>query len=131
MIKQKELITRVEMFPKDANADGSIFGGVIVSHIDIAGAIAARACVREYHTKKLPRIVTKIMREIDFVAPVFIGDTVVFYAEINRVGRTSVTVRVEVVAERAKSGENVKVTEAELVYVAVDGGGRPTPIKKA
>jgi len=128
---QGKLITRVEMFPKDANARGSIFGGVVVGHIDIAGAIAARAYIRENCKRPPARIVTKIMREINFLAPVFIGDTVAFYADIVKVGRTSITVRVDVVAERADSNENVAVTGAEIVYVAVGEDGRPTSIKGA
>jgi acyl-CoA thioesterase YciA len=114
---------KVLLLPKDTNALGTIFGGVILSHIDLASAVEARKTGAE-------RLVTKAMREVEFHAPVFLGDIVSFYAETVRVGRTSVTVRVLVEAERWGSGrgEAVKVTEAEVVLVAVDQEGRPTPI---
>ncbi len=112
------------MLPKDTNAFGTIFGGVILSHIDLAGAIEAR---RHYSH----RFVTKSMHEVVFVAPVFLGDLVTFYTRTSRVGRTSLTVKVEVEAERLGAHGNrsiVKVTEAQVVYVAVDDQGRPTPV---
>jgi acyl-CoA thioesterase YciA len=115
---------KVLLLPKDTNAMGTIFGGVILSHIDLASAIEAR--------KTGPRtFVTKAMREVEFHAPVLLGDIVSFYTETVRVGRTSVTVRVTVEAERwaAGNGERVKVTEAEVVLVAVDTAGRPTPVR--
>ena len=114
---------RVLLLPKDTNALGTIFGGVILSHIDLASAVEARKTGAR-------RLVTKAMREVEFHAPVFLGDIVSFYTETMRVGRTSVTVRVLVEAERWGSGqgEAVKVTEAEVVLVAVDAEGRPTPI---
>ena len=115
---------KVLLLPKDTNALGTIFGGVILSHIDLASAVEAR--------KAAPlRYVTKAMREVEFHAPVFLGDIVNFYTETVRLGRTSVTVRVTVVAERwgAGQGEQVKVTEAEVVLVAVDELGHPRPIK--
>jgi acyl-CoA thioesterase YciA len=117
---------RVTMLPKDTNAYGTIFGGVILSYIDLAGGIEARRKCSE-------RFVTKAMREVAFVAPVFLGDLVTFYTRTMRVGNTSVTIDVEVEVERLGlqgNREIVKVTEAEVVYVAVDSTGRPTPIKK-
>jgi acyl-CoA thioesterase YciA len=114
---------KVLLLPKDTNALGTIFGGVILSHIDLASAVEAR--------KTAPRRwVTKAMREVEFHEPVFLGDVVNFFTETVRVGRTSVTVRVSVEAERWGSGhgEQVKVTEAEVVLVSVDQAGRPTPI---
>ena len=114
---------KVILLPKDTNALGTIFGGVILSHIDLASAVEAR--------KTAPhRYVTKAMREVEFHQPVFLGDIVSFYAETVRIGRTSVTVKVTVEVERwgAGSGETVKVTEAEVVLVAVDTAGRPTPV---
>jgi len=114
---------KVLLLPKDTNALGTIFGGVILSHIDLASAVEAR--------KTAPRrYVTKAMREVEFHEPVFLGDIVNFFAETVRVGRSSITVRVSVEAERwgAGRGEHVKVTEAEVVLVAVDEAGRPTPI---
>ncbi len=111
------------LLPKDTNAYGTIFGGVILSNIDLASAVAARKVAAR-------RYVTKAMREVEFHQPVFLGDIVNFFTEIVRVGRTSVTVKVNVEVERwgAGRGERVKVTEAEVVLVAVDDEGRPTPI---
>ena len=109
--------------PKDTNANGTIFGGVILSYIDIAAAIEVRK-----HTLK--RIVTKAMHEVVFVAPVFVGDIVSFYTELVRIGRTSITIRVLVEADRVMHpGERARVTEAEVVYVAVDENRRPIPIR--
>ncbi len=115
---------KVLLLPKDTNAYGTIFGGVILSNIDLASAVEAR--------KTAPhRYVTKAMREVDFHAPVHLGDVVSFYTETVRLGRTSITVRVSVEAERwvADSPERVSVTEAEVVLVAVDATGAPTPIR--
>jgi acyl-CoA thioesterase YciA len=115
---------KVLLLPKDTNALGTIFGGVILSHIDLASAVEAR--------KTAPhRYVTKAMREVEFHEPVFLGDIVNFFTETVRVGRTSLTVRVSVEAERWGSGhgEQVRVTEAEVVLVAVDGRGRPIPVR--
>src|SRR4029077_2021475 len=106
---------KVLLLPKDTNAYGTIFGGVILSHIDLASAVEARKLAAR-------RYVTKAMREVEFHEPVLLGDIVNFFTETVRVGRTSVTVRVTVEAERwgAGRGERVKVTEAEVVLVAVD-----------
>ena len=137
---------KVLLLPKDTNAYGTIFGGVILSNIDLASAVEARTIAPH-------RYVTKAMREVEFHEPVFLGDIVSFYTETVRVGRTSVTVRVSVEAERwgapldatrggpsdsraagpaapggSGHGERVKVTEAEVVLVAVNGDGRPVPI---
>lgn len=111
------------LLPKDTNALGTIFGGVILSHIDLASAVEARKSGAR-------RFVTKAMREVEFHAPVFLGDIVSFFTETVRVGRTSITVRVTVEVERwgGGQGEHVKVTEAEVVLVAVDDKGRPTPV---
>ncbi len=119
----KEPTLRVTMLPRDTNDRGTIFGGVILSHIDLAGAIAAR--------QRAPRnFVTKAMHEVEFIAPVYVGDVVSFYTEIAREGRTSMTVRVEVEAERfTEPRQRVRVTGAEVVYVAIDGEGRPIPIR--
>ena len=114
---------KVLLLPKDTNQLGTIFGGVILAHVDLASAVEARKSGRH-------RFVTKAMREVEFLAPVFVGDVVNFYTETRRVGRTSVTVGVTVEAERwsAGEGERVKVTEAEVVLVAVDAAGQPTPV---
>jgi acyl-CoA thioesterase YciA len=107
---------RIALLPRDTNSQGTIFGGVILSYIDMAGAI--EAC---RHTG-MQRFVTVAMREIIFHKPVFVGDLVSFYAEILSIGTTSITTRVIVEAERVgTASERVRVTEAEVVYVAVDG----------
>jgi len=114
---------KVLLMPKDTNPMGTIFGGVILSHIDLASAVEAK--------KTAPhRYVTKAMREVDFREPVFVGDIVSFFTETLRVGRTSVTVRVSVEAERwgGGRGERVTVTQAEVVLVATDDSGRPVPV---
>lgn len=119
----REPTLRVTMLPRDTNARGTIFGGVILSHIDLAGAIAA-------HRHAPRNFVTKAMHEVEFIAPVYVGDVVSFYTEVVREGTTSLTVRVEVQAERFKEpAEQARVTEAEVVYVAVDKDWRPTPIR--
>lgn len=115
---------RVLMMPRDTNAHGTIFGGIILSYIDQAGAVAAvdAGC---------QRVVTVAMDEVEFHEPVGVGDLVSFYAEISRCGRTSMGVHVTVVAERhLERGERVLVTEAEVTYVNVDGHGRPQPVQK-
>ena len=122
---------KVAMMPKDTNAHGTIFGGVILSNIDLASGVEA--------FKVAPHLyVTKAMREVEFHEPVFTGDVVSFFTETIRVGRTSVTVRVEVEAERwgwdgarrgIGRGERVKVTEAEVILVAVNDQGQPVPIR--
>jgi acyl-CoA thioesterase YciA len=113
---------RVSMMPADTNAHGTIFGGKILSLIDQAGAIAA-------HRLGVGRVVTVAMREVVFSEPVHVGDIVSCYAEVLRVGRTSVTVCVRVVAQSPTDAKHsVEVTKAEVVYVAVDDAGRPIPI---
>ena len=117
------------LLPKDTNAFGTIFGGVILSNIDLASAVEAR--------KTAPhRYVTRAMHEVEFHEPVYLGDIVSFYTETLKVGRTSITVRVSVEAERwgsmhprAGHGECVKVTEAVVVLVAVNDQGRAVPIR--
>jgi acyl-CoA thioesterase YciA len=115
---------RVIMMPKDTNALGTIFGGVILSYIDQAGAVEA-------HRHCRGRIVTVAMREIVFHAPVLVGDLVSFYTRTVRLGNSSVTVAVEVESERGHpGGPKVKVTEAEVVFVHVGEDGRPIPIPR-
>lgn len=113
---------RVVMLPRDTNALGTIFGGIILSYIDQAGAVEARK-----HTEK--KVVTIAMHEVKFIAPVFVGDLVSFYTETVKIGTTSITVRVTVDAVRPhKSLESVRVTQAEVVYVAIDANGKPVPV---
>ena len=114
---------RITMLPRDTNAHGTIFGGVILSHIDLAGGVAA--------SRQAPRnFVTRAMREVEFIAPVYVGDVVSFYTSVVSRGTTSITVKVTVEAERAKDPRHrVKVTEAEVIYVAVDEAGKPIALK--
>jgi acyl-CoA thioesterase YciA len=110
---------RIALLPRDTNSQGTIFGGVILSYIDMAGAIEA------HRRTAMDRFVTVAMREVIFHKPVFVGDLVSFYAETVRTGTTSITVRVIVEAERVGSRrERVQVTQAEVVYVAVDKNGQ-------
>src|SRR6266571_6294253 len=114
---------RVLMMPRDTNALGTIFGGIILSYIDQAGAVEA-------HKHSMKKLVTVAMHEVKFIAPVFVGDLVSFYTETVKLGNTSVTVRVTVDATRAVvPHETVRVTQAEVVYVAIDEAGKPTPIR--
>jgi acyl-CoA thioesterase YciA len=106
---------RLTMMPRDTNAHGTIFGGIILSYIDVAGGVEA---VR--HTGH-DRFVTVAMKEVIFHEPVFVGDLVSFYATTTKLGNTSITIKVIVESERAGSqGQTVRVTEAEVVYVAIN-----------
>jgi acyl-CoA thioesterase YciA len=124
MDRKTDATLRVTLMPRDTNRHGMIFGGVIMSHIDLAGAIEARRSCGPL------TFVTVAMDKVVFHKPVFVGDVVSFYTETLRLGRTSVTTKVEVEATRADAPETVKVTEAEVVYVAVNKDWRPIPIKK-
>ena len=119
---QRELVLRVMPMPADANANGDIFGGWIMAQVDIAGSILPARVSRG-------RVTTVAVNEFIFKQPVSIGDLLSFYATVTRVGRTSVTVHVEVMAERDPENLHVvKVTEANLTYVAIDREGKPRPI---
>lgn len=110
------------MMPRDTNALGTIFGGVILSQIDLAAAIEAH----KFHPSK---VVTVSMDKVEFKQPVFVGDLVSFFTEHTRIGRTSITVHVTVWAQRRfGGGEFVHVTEADVTMVAVDDEMKPTPI---
>ncbi|HUF05484.1 MAG TPA: hotdog domain-containing protein [Aridibacter sp.] len=122
--KRRNPAIRVTMMPRDANHHGTIFGGVVLSYIDVAGGIEA---VR--HTGH-DRFVTVAMKEVIFHEPVFVGDLVSFYAETQKVGNTSITIRVVVEAERFGSrGQIVRVTEAEVVFVAINQNREKIPIR--
>lgn len=112
---------RVLMMPRDTNAHGTIFGGHILSLIDQAGAVAA-------HGVGARKVVTVAVREVVFKAPVHVGDIVSCYAQVIHRGKTSLTVRVRVLAEDPVARDCVEVTSAELVYVHVDAEGRPNPV---
>lgn len=110
------------MLPRDTNARGTIFGGVILSHLDLAGGIAAsRLAARNF--------VTRAMHAVEFIAPVYVGDVVSFYTTVLRQGTTSITIKVSVEAERGRDPrQRVKVTEAEVIYVSVDESGKPVAL---
>jgi acyl-CoA thioesterase YciA len=120
--REREPVLRVVPMPADANSTGDIFGGWIMSQVDIAGSIPALRMARG-------RVATIAVNSFVFKQPVLIGDLVSFYAKVVRVGRTSITVDVEVFAQRGVPQEvTVKVTEATLTYVAVDNNRKPRPI---
>jgi len=111
----RDAAIRITMMPRDTNAHGTVFGGIILSYIDVAGGVEA---VR--HTKH-ERFVTVAMKEVIFHEPVFIGDLVSFYAKTVNVGSTSITIHVDVEAERfGNQGQKVKVTSAEVTFVAIN-----------
>ena len=118
----RELVLRVMPMPADSNANGDIFGGWIMAQVDIAGSIMPARLSRG-------RVATVAVNEFVFKQPVSIGDLLSFYATVTRVGRTSITVHVEVMAERDPENLHVvKVTEANLTYVAIDREGKPRVI---
>jgi acyl-CoA thioesterase YciA len=120
----RQLVLRVMPMPADANGNGDIFGGWIMAQVDLAGAVLPARIAKG-------RIATVAVNEFVFKQPVSIGDLLSFYARVERVGRTSVTVNVEVYAERNPANLHVvKVTEANLTYVAIDRDGQPRPIPK-
>ena len=121
----RDAAIRLTMMPRDTNAHGTVFGGVILSYIDVAGGVEA---VR--HTKH-ERFVTVAMKEVLFHEPVFIGDLVSFYATTIRVGNTSITIHVDVEAERfGNKGQVVRVTSAEVTFVAIDQNREKVKIGK-
>jgi acyl-CoA thioesterase YciA len=113
---------RTIMMPRDTNALGSIFGGHILSLIDLAAGQHARSVAPK-------KYVTKVMHQVEFIAPVFVGDAVSFYCDTIKQGRTSITIKVEVEATRGIDQVHTsQVTSAEVVMVAVDDQNRPIPI---
>ncbi len=121
---QRALALRVVTMPKDTNQYGTIFGGVILSYIDQAGFVQARR-------HGCHRWVTVAMDRVEFKQPVMLGDVVNFYAKTTRTGRSSVTVEVDVEAERYSTGQTVAVTSAHLTMVSVDALGKAIPFVSA
>jgi acyl-CoA thioesterase YciA len=116
---ERQLVLRVMPLPADANANGDVFGGWIMAQVDLAGAVLPARIAKG-------RIATVAVKEFLFKQPVSIGDLLSFYARVTRIGRTSVSVHVEVYAERNPADlQVVKVTEADLTYVAIDAQGQP------
>jgi acyl-CoA thioesterase YciA len=121
----RDAAIRLTMMPRDTNAHGTVFGGIILSYIDVAGGVES---IR--HTRH-NRFVTVAMKEVIFHEPVYIGDLVSFYARTLKVGNTSITIHVVVEAERfGTPGVVVKVTEAEVTFVAIDEAGKKVQIGK-
>ena len=123
-MKEREPSIRVMLMPRDTNGHGTIFGGAILSHLDISGAVEARK-----HTRH--RVVTVAIDKVEFIAPVHVGDLVSYYTRTLEIGRSSVTVAVDVEAERADGSGKVRVTEARAVYVAVDDAGRSVALEES
>lgn len=118
------LVLKVIPMPADCNANGDIFGGWVMAQVDLAGSVLPARYVQG-------RMATVAVNEFVFKQPVRVGDILSFYAHVTRIGTTSVTVQVEVFAERALSqGQFMKVTQASLTYVAIDDHGRPRPIPR-
>ena len=120
----KELVLRLIPMPADANGNGDIFGGWIMAQVDLAGSVLPSRVSRG-------RVTTVAVNQFVFKQPVSVGDLLSFYAKVERIGKTSVTVNVEVYAERNPANLHVvKVTEANLTYVAIDRDGKPRAIPK-
>ncbi|WP_427915117.1 acyl-CoA thioesterase [Ramlibacter sp. MMS24-I3-19] len=119
----KELVLKVIPMPADTNGNGDIFGGWVMAQVDLAGSVIPARIVNG-------RMATVAVNQFIFKQPVRVGDILSFFGAITRIGRTSITVQIEVFAERFRSqGEYVKVTEASLTYVAIDDNGKPRPIE--
>jgi len=119
-----ELVLKVIPMPADCNVNGDIFGGWVMAQVDLAGSVIPARYAKG-------RQATVAVNEFVFKQPVRLGDILSFYASLVRIGRTSITVKVEVFAERFRAqGEYIKVTEATLTYVAIDENGRPRAIEK-
>jgi acyl-CoA thioesterase YciA len=120
----KELVLRVIPMPADVNASGDVFGGWVMAHVDLAGAVLPARLAQG-------RIATVAVNQFVFKQPVRVGDLLSFYAEIVRIGNTSITVNVEVYAQHLSTQHDVvKVTEATLTYVATDAQGKPRPVPR-
>ncbi len=120
----QELVLKVIPMPADCNANGDIFGGWVMAQVDLAGAVLPARYVRG-------RMATVAVNEFIFKQPVKVGDILSFFSRVQRIGNTSISVKVEVFAERfSTQGEYMKVTEATLTYVAIDDQGKPRQIPK-
>jgi len=117
-----ELAIQTLAMPADTNANGDIFGGWLVSQMDLAGAVMAKQT-------SAGRVVTVAINSMVFYEPVQVGDLVSCYTELTKIGKTSMTINVQAWRSRNVSGERTKVTEGSFVYVAVDPQGRPRPVK--
>ncbi len=123
--QDKELVLKVMPMPADCNANGDIFGGWVMAQVDLAGSVLPARLARG-------RIATVAVNEFIFKHPVRVGDLLSFYAGVERIGKTSMQIKVEVYAEQIRQqGRYIKVTEALLTFVAIDDQGRPRPLPQA
>jgi acyl-CoA thioesterase YciA len=120
----REPVLRVVPGPSDINANGHIFGGWVLSQMDIAGGIAASR-------RSQGPVATVAIERMEFIAPIHLRDIVSVYAEVERIGRTSMGVRIEVIATRDRGATDVKVTEGVFTFVALDADHRPRPVDPA
>ena len=120
---ERDPVLRVVPRPGDINANGHIFGGWVLSQMDIAAGIVA---AREADGP----VATVAIQTMEFIAPILLSDLVSVYAHVERIGRTSIAIRIEVVASRARGKSEVKVTEGLFTFVALDGNHRPRPVKR-
>jgi acyl-CoA thioesterase YciA len=118
-----ELVIQTMAMPRDTNRNGDIFGGWLMSQMDLGGGILAAKVAKA-------RVVTVAMEGMSFLHPVRVGDTVACYARVDRIGRTSMTIPVEAWAHRYMSGEELRVTRGVFIYVSVDADGKPIPVKR-
>jgi len=123
-VPRGELVIRTIAMPADTNPSGDIFGGWIISQMDLGSGIIAAKTAQS-------RVVTVAMEGLSFLQPVRVGDTVACYAWVERIGRTSMTIPVEVWVQRYRSGEQVRVTQGVFIYVAVDTEGKPIPVRRS
>jgi acyl-CoA thioesterase YciA len=120
---QGELVIQTIAMPRDTNRDGDIFGGWLISQMDLGSAILASKVAKA-------RVATVALEAMSFLHPVRVGDTVACYARVEKIGRTSMTIPIEVWVTRYKTGERVKVTHGVFTYVALGDDGRPIPVKR-
>ena len=118
-----ELVIQTIAMPKDTNPNGDIFGGWLMSQMDLGSGILASKTAQT-------RVVTVAMEGLSFLQPVRVGDTVAVYASVEKIGRTSMTIPVEVWVTRHMTGEQLRVTHGVFIYVAVDNAGKPVPVKR-
>ncbi|MGH8100761.1 MAG: acyl-CoA thioesterase [Chthoniobacterales bacterium] len=118
-----ELVIQTIAMPKDTNPNGDIFGGWLMSQMDLGSGILASKTAQT-------RVVTVAMEGLSFLQPVRVGDTVAVYASVEKIGRTSMTIPVEVWVTRYMTGEQTRVTHGVFIYVAVDSTGKPIPVKR-
>jgi acyl-CoA thioesterase YciA len=118
-----ELVIQTIAMPKDTNPNGDVFGGWLMSQMDLGSGILAAKVAKA-------RVVTVAMEGMSFLEPVHVGDTIACYAWVEKIGRTSMRIPVEAWAHRYMTGEQIRVTHGVFTYVAVDADGKPIPVKR-